>query len=372
MFPLVFLVLIFFAPYFTISETEIAQEENSGKTILAPSSPGDSQAVFLAAQFDLRDLAEPSFKRSRSSCQATERDGEDGPLEMSLLHETCQGQVSSVRRMLASLGAMPRFQLCAPAKDFSLHRWLARPGVVGSRTMGCESTQVAQKTHTEPKTQSQAAQCGGRQRQTQGRRKRSSWTSVHAMALAAHVAGFYASCRPTACCDSYVFGTIHGDGIDAIDAAFSEAWRSQRRSGVVFTTPHVQGDQEQTQPSRRHQEGCAGYRSVCTQSGCQIAQSACFSIEQHQKETDGDRRTVGCLQGSVGCLSGQGDSNVDGTCRGVRTGGASLCREKERSTPQPAQHQRCVTRCPPTHDGSGCFGIQRHCHCARSSRCLYD
>ena len=172
MFPLVFLVLIFFAQYFTISETEIAQKENSGKTILAPPPPGDSQAVFLAAQFALRDLAEPSFKRSSSSCQATERNGEDGPLEMSLLHETCQGQVSSVRGLLAILGTMPRFQLCASIQDFGLHWWLARPGVVGSGTMGCESTQVAQKAHTEPRTQSQATQCGGGQRQTQRGRKR--------------------------------------------------------------------------------------------------------------------------------------------------------------------------------------------------------
>ena len=75
-------------------------------------------------------------------------------------------------RYCMRLVTMPRFQLCASIQDFGLHWWLARPGVVGSGTMGCESTQVAQKAHTEPKTQSQATQCGGGQRQTQRGRKR--------------------------------------------------------------------------------------------------------------------------------------------------------------------------------------------------------
>ena len=127
MFPLVFLVLIFFAQYFTISETEIAQKENSGKTILAPPSPGDSQAVFLAAQFALRDLAEPSFKRSSSSCQATERNGEDGPLEMSLLHEACQGQISPMWRPLSLAGAHSWNRSIVPSVASSLHIGLICP-----------------------------------------------------------------------------------------------------------------------------------------------------------------------------------------------------------------------------------------------------
>ena len=373
MFPLVFLVLIFFAQYFTICETEIEKEENAGKTFLASSSPRDSQAVVRAAQFDLRDIAEPSFERSQSSCQAPKRDGEVRSLEMLLLHETCQGQVGSVRRMLAILGAMPRFQLCPPTEVISLYRWMVRSRMVGRWTMGHKSTQIAQKTHTEPTKENQAAQCGGRQRQVQGRRKRLSRTSFHAMAVATYIAGFHASCR-SASCTSYFIGSI---SCNTIDAAISEAWRpcawsSQRRTGIVCISASLQGDQKQAQPSGRHQEGCASYRSVCAQGGCQVTQSTCLPIEQHQKETDGDRRPMGCIQGSMGCLFGQGHPNVDGACRGVRARGVVLCRKTERSAPQLAQHQRCVAGCPSTHYGSRCFGIQRHRHGARSSRCLYE
>ena len=166
-------------------------------------------------------------------------------------------------------------------------------------------------------------------------------------------------------CASIIAG-IHGilpaesDAIDfnlsyAIVATFPETQTGQGRGGAAFAAPHVQGDQEQAQSPRRHQESCYSHRGPSAQSGCRGPQSIGVSIEHYAQKAEPDRRRMAILQDTMGELLGQGDSNVDVSCGILRDGGSQICRAPIRSPAEFEDHSSSSSQSTPQDHGAGCI-----------------